>query len=259
MQQRTERKSARGGRALLTGLVRCGRCGRTMRVFYGTQSGHAHRYHCRGDDSHVGGWLCIGIGGVQIDRAVAEPIVEAVSGHAIDAIQAADQSVKADNEIRQALCRELEEARYEASLAARRYELVDPAKRLVARELETHWNTALERVAHLGDRIARRDVAAALRPKVDRAALMALARICRRPGMHRAPMPEPSSGSRISRSGRSCSTAMMRQRGARHDPLEWRTSLRIAHVRRTLPGRPAAQFGRGNAQAAAGCPIASWR
>ena len=149
MQRRTERKSARGGRALLTGLVRCGRCGRTMRVFYGTQSGHAHRYHCRGDDSHVGGWLCIGIGGVRVDRAVAAQIVEAVSEHAIEAaIQAADQSVKADNEIRQALCRELEEARYDASLAARRYEVVDPTKRLVARELETRWNTALERVAH---------------------------------------------------------------------------------------------------------------
>ena len=177
MQRRTERKSARGGRALLTGLVRCGRCGRTMRVFYGTQSGHAHRYHCRGDDSHVGGWLCIGIGGVRIDRAVAAQIVEAVSEHAIEAaIQAADQSVRADQEIRQALCRELEEARYNASLAARRYEVVDPTKRLVARELETRWNTALERVGHLEDRIARHDVAAALRPKVDRAALMALAR-----------------------------------------------------------------------------------
>jgi hypothetical protein len=54
--------------------------------------------------------------------------------------------------------------------------VVDPTKRLVARELETRWNTALERVAHLEDRIARHDVAAALRPKVDRAALMALAR-----------------------------------------------------------------------------------
>jgi hypothetical protein len=42
----------------------------------------------------------------------------------------------------------LEEARYDASLAARRYEVVDPTKRLVARELETRWNTALERVAH---------------------------------------------------------------------------------------------------------------
>src|SRR5215472_10674912 len=87
---------------------RCGRCGRTMRVFYGSQSGHAHRYDCRGDDSHVGGWLCIGVGGARIDRAVAAQIVEAVSEHAVEAaIQAADQSVKADNEIRQALCREL--------------------------------------------------------------------------------------------------------------------------------------------------------
>jgi len=177
MQRRTDRKSARGGRALLTGLVRCGRCGRTMRVFYGSRSGHAHRYHCRGDDSHVGGRLCIGIGGVRVDRAVAAQIVEAVSEHAIEAaIQPADQSVKAADEIRQALCRELEEARYEASLAARRYEVVDPTKRLVARELEARWNTALERVGHLEDHIARHDVAAALRPKVDRVALMALAR-----------------------------------------------------------------------------------
>src|SRR5439155_13295928 len=97
-----------------------------------------HRCHCRGDDSHVGGWLCIGIGGVRIDRAVAAQIVEAVSEHAIEAaIPAADQSIRADNEIRQALCRELEEARHEASLAARRYEVVDPTKWLVARELET--------------------------------------------------------------------------------------------------------------------------
>jgi DNA invertase Pin-like site-specific DNA recombinase len=177
MKNRTARKSARGGRALLTGLVRCGRCGRTMRVFYGMRSGHAHRYHCRGDDSHVGGWLCIGIGGVRIDRAVVAQIVEAISEHAIEAaIRAADQSTKADADIRQALCRELEEVRYESSLAARRYEAVDPTKRLVARELESRWNTSLERVAHLEERIARHDIAAALRPKIDRAALMALAR-----------------------------------------------------------------------------------
>jgi DNA invertase Pin-like site-specific DNA recombinase len=177
MKSRTDRKSARGGRALLTGLVRCGRCGRTMRVFYGSSSRHPHRYHCRGDDSHVGGWLCIGIGGVRVDRAVAAQIVEAVSEHAVEAaIRAADQSVKAASDIRHAICRELEEARYEASLAARRYEAVDPAKRLVARELESRWNTALERIAHLEERIARHDTAAALHPKIDRAALMSLAR-----------------------------------------------------------------------------------
>jgi Recombinase/Recombinase zinc beta ribbon domain len=140
--KRTERKSARGGRALLTGLVRCGRCGRTMRVFYGSRSGHAHRYQCHGDDSHVGGWLCIGIGGLRVDRAVAAQVVEAVSDHAVEAaIRAADQVARVDDDMRQAIARELEEARYEASLAARRYEAVDPAKRLVARELESRWNS----------------------------------------------------------------------------------------------------------------------
>lgn len=177
MQKRTERKSARGGRALLTGLVRCGRCGRTMRVFYGSRSSHAHRYQCRGDDSHVGGWLCIGIGGLRVDRALAAQIVEAVSGHAVEAaIRAAGQSARADDDMRRAIARELEEARYEASLAARRHEAVDPAKRLVARELESRWNAALERVAALEVRLAGHDAAASQRPKIDEAALMSLAR-----------------------------------------------------------------------------------
>jgi hypothetical protein len=146
-----------------------------MRVLYGSQSGHAHRYQYRGDDSHVGGWLCIGIGGVRVDRAVAAQIVEAVSDHAIEAaVQAAQQSARADDGIRHAIGRELEEAHYEASLAARRHEAVDPTKRFVARELESRWNTALERVADLEARIARHDKAASLRPEVNMAALMAL-------------------------------------------------------------------------------------
>jgi len=254
MQRRTERKSARGGRALLTGLVRCGRCGRTMRVFYGTQSGHAHRYHCRGDDSHVGGWLCIGIGGVRVDRAVAVQIVEAVSEHAIGAaIQAADQAEKADNEVRQALHRELEEARYDASLAARRYELVDPAKRLVARELETRWNTALERVAHTEDRIARHDAAAALRPKVDRDALLALARDL--PTAWNAPGTDARTKQRITHIPDPRGRARPRrrdQRGACHNPLERRTpyrTARLARANRSLPGWSSPQPAGGDPQA----------
>ena len=42
MKKNCARKSARGGRALLTGLMRCGRCGRMMRVFYGSGKGNAH-------------------------------------------------------------------------------------------------------------------------------------------------------------------------------------------------------------------------
>src|SRR5574337_1313513 len=176
MQRRMSRKGARGGRALLIGLLRCGRCGRMMRVFYGMRSGHAHRYQCRGDDGHVGAGLCIGIGGVRVDQAVAAQLLEAVSETAIKAaLRAAEQVARADDEVRQALERELEEARYDASLAARRYEAVDPAKRLVARELEARWNAALERVAELQARIQHLQAGASSRPVIDRAALMALA------------------------------------------------------------------------------------
>ena len=61
MKKNCARKSARGGRALLTGLMRCGRCGRMMRVFYGQAKGHAHRYQCRGDDAHVSEVVRLGV------------------------------------------------------------------------------------------------------------------------------------------------------------------------------------------------------
>ncbi len=125
-----------------------------MRIFYGMGKGNAHRYQCRGDDAHVGAGLCIGIGGVRIDRAVALHVLEAVSDRAVEAaIFASDQVERSRKDIIAAVERELEGARYEASLAGRRYELVDPAKRHVARELEARWNDALERVAGLEHRI----------------------------------------------------------------------------------------------------------
>lgn len=176
MKKRASRRSARGGRALLTGLARCGRCGRMMRVNYGMRAGHAHRYYCRGDEAHVGAFRCIGIGGVRIDKAVAAAIVEVVSEHAVEAaIRAAQQTSRADDDVRRALACELEEARYDASLAARRYEVVDPMKRLVARELEARWNAALERVAHLEERAALLDRELASRPVIDQTQLMTLA------------------------------------------------------------------------------------
>src|SRR6516165_11978056 len=176
MKKNCARKSARGGRALLTGLMRCGRCGRMMRVFYSMGKGNAHRYQCRGDDAHVGVGLCIGIGGVRVDRAVALQILEAVSDRAVEAaIFASDQVEPSRKDIIAAVERELEVARYEASLAGRRYELVDPQKRHVARELEARWNTALEHVAEFERRIEELSAMSAACPKIDRARLLQLA------------------------------------------------------------------------------------
>jgi len=177
MKKNCARKSARGGRALLTGLMRCGRCGRMMRVFYGMGKGNAHRYQCRGDDAHVGAGLCIGIGGVRVDRAVAMQVLEAVSDRAVEAaIFASDQVERSRQEVVAAVERELEAARYDVSLASRRYELVDPAKRHVARELEARWNGALERVSELERKLSDLHATSAGSPKVDRALLLHLAR-----------------------------------------------------------------------------------
>ena len=177
MKKNCARKSARGGRALLTGLMRCGRCGRMMRVFYSMGKGNAHRYQCRGDDAHVGAGLCIGIGGVRVDRAVAMQVLEAVSDRAVEAaIFASDQVERSRKEVIATVERELEAARYDASLAARRYELVDPAKRHVARELEARWNGALQRVSELECKIADLHAKTAGSPKVDRSLLLHLAR-----------------------------------------------------------------------------------
>ena len=77
----------------------------------------------------MGSALCIGIGGGRVDRAVAAAILDAVSNRAIEAaVLAADQADRAIDEVRQGLSRELEAARYEAGLAARRYELRGPSQ-----------------------------------------------------------------------------------------------------------------------------------
>ncbi len=135
---------------------------------------------------------------MRIDRAVATQLLEAVSGDAVEAaIRAVEQAAQADDDVRLALRRELEEARYEASLAGRRYEVVDPTKRLVARELEARWNVALERVAQLEERIARLENGATSRPKIDPAALMALARDL--PAAWNAPSTDPRTKQRLTR------------------------------------------------------------
>jgi hypothetical protein len=50
--------------------------------------------------------------------------------------------------------RRIERARYEAELAERRYEEVDPSNRLIASTLEKRWNDAMQRMADLEAELA---------------------------------------------------------------------------------------------------------
>ena len=59
------------GKALLQGLVRCGRCGRRMQVAYSGTGGNVPRYLCSvGHIMHHTGHTCGSLGGTRLDKAV---------------------------------------------------------------------------------------------------------------------------------------------------------------------------------------------
>lgn len=147
-------KSARGGRALLAGLLRCGRCGRMVKVWYSGRPA-LPRYACRMGEMMHGLPVCISFGAHRPDDAVAEQILLAVGPLAVQAAFVAESEIAAQmEERRRALELECEQVRYEAALAARRYEAVDPDQRLVAAELEVRWNAALARLEACQARLA---------------------------------------------------------------------------------------------------------
>jgi excisionase family DNA binding protein len=68
-----------------------------------------------------------------------------------------------------------EQARYEARLAARRYEAVDPDQRLVAAELEARWNAALQKTQELENRLRDFDDEIQSLPAPNKEVLLSLA------------------------------------------------------------------------------------
>src|ERR1035441_7755424 len=92
------------------------------------------------------------------DQAIAKEVLQAIEGDAVEAaLEAAGQMQQQREQQRTALNLELEQAQYEAKLAARRYEAVDPDKRLVAAELEARWEAALKQTKDLEAQLNRFD------------------------------------------------------------------------------------------------------
>jgi DNA invertase Pin-like site-specific DNA recombinase len=142
------------GPALLSGLLRCGRCGRKLQVGYSGSDGKVGRYLCLGRREERGSGSCFSMGRLKVDQSVVEQVLAAIAPGGIEAaLQASEASVAADQEKRRALELALERARYEAQRARRQYDLADPENRLVAGELETRWNGALQSVAELEQRV----------------------------------------------------------------------------------------------------------
>lgn len=142
--------AAKTGPALLAGLLRCGHCGRKMFVAYHGKGGRIPRYACQGDRGNRGSASCQVLGGTNVDRAVVDSLLDAIRPAGVQAaLSALEQLDRREDEKRKALELSLEKARYEVDRTRRQYDLVDPANRLVAGELESRWNMAMERAADI--------------------------------------------------------------------------------------------------------------
>ncbi len=107
---------------------------------------------------------------------MADEILKLISGNAVEAaVEAIEQRRSQRQQQRKAVEMELEQARYEARLQARRYEVVDPDKRLVAAELEMRWDLALQKVALLEGKLSSAAQSDAEELLPDRELLLSLA------------------------------------------------------------------------------------
>jgi DNA invertase Pin-like site-specific DNA recombinase len=143
------------GAALLSGLLRCGRCGRKLQVVYSGTGGRVPRYVCRGDRGDRESSRCLTVGSLRLDRAVAQSVLAAIQPAGIEAaVKLTECAQLEDDEKRKALELALERARYEEKRARRQFDAVEPENRLVAGELEARWNGALAQVAEAEARLA---------------------------------------------------------------------------------------------------------
>jgi DNA invertase Pin-like site-specific DNA recombinase len=146
--------AARRGSGLLTGLLRCRRCARMLRVFYKGANGEVVRYACPRAYLDNKEARCVAFSGANVDPAVSAQLLCVVQPAAIEAaIMATQREAQVQSEVLDALRRDLEAARYRAQRAERQYEASDPENRLVTQELERRWNAALEEVRSIESRI----------------------------------------------------------------------------------------------------------
>src|ERR1700730_15040504 len=130
--------AVREGRALLQGLLRCGRCGRIMQTSYSGTKGNCPRYVCaRAKQLYAGEHVCQSIGGVRLENTVLDELFTVLAPAALSAtVQAL---AEADEHHRRNLAvfeLSVERARFEAQRALRQFNNVEPENRLVARTLE---------------------------------------------------------------------------------------------------------------------------
>lgn len=130
----------RTGKALLHGIVYCGECGHKMMVQYKTGT----RYLCNYLRRRYAEPVCQYIPADPIDDTVVTAFFEALSPIEMDLYtKAMSDKQQQDDNLNRSKLQQIERLRYQARLAERQFNQVDPDNRLVAAELERRWESAL--------------------------------------------------------------------------------------------------------------------
>lgn len=142
----------RTGKALLHGLVYYGECGHKMVVQYKAGT----RYLCNYLRQQYRVPVCQYIPADPVDDVAVRAFFEALSSVELDAYSRAMASRRrADEQVERAREQQLERLCYQAELAYRQFNRVDPDNRLVAGELERRWELALRELKQAEDAYAQ--------------------------------------------------------------------------------------------------------
>lgn len=185
----------RQGTALLQGIVFCARCGRRLMARYGESAA----YVCEHLRKRYAAPRCQTFTVAHVDQAVEQAFLAVVEPARIEATLATFAQLEQQRVALDQLWQQrLERARYEVERARRQYNRVEPEHRLVARELETQWNTALQTLQTLEQDYAR-EQARALAPlsTADRALIEHV--VTDLPGVWHAPTTTPAERKRMVR------------------------------------------------------------
>jgi hypothetical protein len=137
----------------LQGLLLCGGRGRRLSPRYKGNGGIYPVYECtaRLQDT-IRLEDCIHIQANLVDQAVSQRVLEVLQPEQFQiALRAVNEMQERSEAIDGQWRMRIERLDYQAQLAQRRYEQVDPSHRLVAATLEQRWNQALEETQRLKD------------------------------------------------------------------------------------------------------------
>jgi DNA invertase Pin-like site-specific DNA recombinase len=139
----------REGATLLQGLLICGVCGRRMTIRYIVNKAIVPTYECNWRKRQgLTGCSCFSFRADIVDPLIEQKVIEALTpANVTIALNALAEIEKRNALLGKHWEMNIQRCLYHADIAQRRFELVDPANRLVAASLEKAWNHELEKLA----------------------------------------------------------------------------------------------------------------